>query len=146
MPSSEQLRVSKDHPLTRAITPLSYESPQECDDRLAVEQDAKHVSDAIDEELNRQRISEKKGPKAIKILLLGALYLGPNVQSTFLDAQPSNLFSTEYSELGYILSDNTHFSWVLSIASVACTQQSVQRGSEEVQTFCKFSNCGPSEL
>ncbi|KAG1729174.1 guanine nucleotide binding protein, alpha subunit [Suillus occidentalis] len=71
MPTSKRLRVSEDDPLTRAIAPPSYESPQERDERLAAEQEAKRVSDAIDEELNRQRISEKKGPKAIKILLLG---------------------------------------------------------------------------
>jgi guanine nucleotide-binding protein subunit alpha len=73
MPTSKRLRVSEDDPLTRAIAPPSYESPQERDERLAAEQEAKRVSDAIDEELNKQRISEKKGPKAIKILLLGAL-------------------------------------------------------------------------
>ncbi|KAG2748662.1 G-alpha-domain-containing protein [Suillus brevipes Sb2] len=71
MPTSKRLRVSEDDPLTRAIAPPSYESPQERDERLAAEQEAKRVSDAIDEELNKQRISEKKGPKAIKILLLG---------------------------------------------------------------------------
>ncbi|KAG0698709.1 guanine nucleotide binding protein, alpha subunit [Suillus ampliporus] len=50
---------------------LHTKHPAEREHRLAVEQEAKRVSDAIDEELNRQRISEKRGPKAIKILLLG---------------------------------------------------------------------------
>ncbi|KAG1840836.1 guanine nucleotide binding protein, alpha subunit [Suillus subalutaceus] len=71
MPTPKRLRVSEDDPLTRAIAPPSYESPAEREERLAAEQEAKRVSDAIDEELNKQRISEKKGPKAIKILLLG---------------------------------------------------------------------------
>ncbi|KAG2107321.1 guanine nucleotide binding protein, alpha subunit [Suillus cothurnatus] len=71
MPTSKRLRVSEDDPLTRAIAPPSYETPTEREERIAAEQEAKRVSDAIDEELNRQRISEKKGPKAIKILLLG---------------------------------------------------------------------------
>lgn len=71
MPTSKRVRVSEDDPLTRAIAPPSYETPAEQEERLAAEQEAKRVSDAIDEELNRQRISEKKGPKAIKILLLG---------------------------------------------------------------------------
>jgi len=75
MPTSKRLRVSEDDPLTRAIAPPSYETPTEREERIAAEQEAKRVSDAIDEELNRQRISEKKGPKAIKILLLGALLL-----------------------------------------------------------------------
>lgn len=71
MPTSKRLRVSEDDPLTRAIAPPPYETPAEREERLAAEQEAKRVSDAIDEELNKQRISEKKGPKAIKILLLG---------------------------------------------------------------------------
>ncbi|KAG2064558.1 G-alpha-domain-containing protein [Suillus decipiens] len=71
MPSSKRQRVSDDDPLTRALAPPPYETPAERDHRLASEQEAKRVSDAIDEELNKQRISEKKGPKAIKILLLG---------------------------------------------------------------------------
>lgn len=71
MPSSKRHRVSEDDPLTRAIAPSPSETPPEREQRLAAEQEAKRVSDAIDEELNRQRISEKKGPKAIKILLLG---------------------------------------------------------------------------
>ncbi|KAG1731603.1 guanine nucleotide binding protein, alpha subunit [Suillus paluster] len=71
MPSSKRQRVSDDDPLARAIAPPLYETPAEREHRLATEQEAKRVSDAIDEELNRQRISEKKGPKAIKILLLG---------------------------------------------------------------------------
>lgn len=71
MPTPKRLRVSEDDPLTRAIAPPSYETPVEREERLAAEQEAKRISDAIDEELNKQRISEKKGPKAIKILLLG---------------------------------------------------------------------------
>ncbi|KAG2152665.1 guanine nucleotide binding protein, alpha subunit [Suillus bovinus] len=73
MPTPKRQRVSEDDPLTQAIAPPPYETPAERDERLAAEQEAKRVSDAIDEELTKQRISEKKGPKAIKILLLGAL-------------------------------------------------------------------------
>ncbi|KAG2058237.1 G-alpha-domain-containing protein [Suillus hirtellus] len=71
MPSSKRQRVSEDDPLTLAIAPPTTESHAEREERLAAEQEAKRVSDAIDDELNKQRISEKKGPKAIKILLLG---------------------------------------------------------------------------
>ncbi|KAG2367170.1 guanine nucleotide binding protein, alpha subunit [Suillus spraguei] len=71
MPSSKRQRVSDDDPLTRALAPPTYETPAERDERLAAELEAKRVSDAIDDELNKQRISDKKGPKAIKILLLG---------------------------------------------------------------------------
>ncbi|KAF8553366.1 guanine nucleotide binding protein, alpha subunit [Imleria badia] len=60
-----------DDPLTRAIAPPPNEAPAERGLRIAAEQEAKRVSDAIDDELNRQRIAEKKNPKPIKILLLG---------------------------------------------------------------------------
>ncbi|KAH7882371.1 guanine nucleotide binding protein, alpha subunit [Phlebopus sp. FC_14] len=69
--ASKRQRISDDDPLTRAIAPPPNESPAEREQRISKEQEAKRVSDAIDEELNRQRIAEKKGPKPIKILLLG---------------------------------------------------------------------------
>ncbi|KAH7922718.1 G-alpha-domain-containing protein [Leucogyrophana mollusca] len=70
MPSKRQ-RVSDDDPLTRAIAPPPNETPAEREIRLCAEQEAKRISDAIDEEINRQRIVDKKVPKAVKILLLG---------------------------------------------------------------------------
>lgn len=72
MLKSKRQRISDDDPLSRAMAPPPGETFEEREQRLASEQDAKRVSDAIDEELNKQRIAEKKGPKAIKILLLGA--------------------------------------------------------------------------
>jgi guanine nucleotide-binding protein subunit alpha len=68
---SKRQRPSEDDPLTRAIAPPPNETQLERVHRIATEQEAKRVSDVIDEELNRQRIAEKKGPKPIKILLLG---------------------------------------------------------------------------
>ncbi|KIJ61417.1 hypothetical protein HYDPIDRAFT_96606 [Hydnomerulius pinastri MD-312] len=68
---SKRQRVAEDDPLTRAIAPPPNETLAEREQRISAEQEAKRISDAIDEELNRQRITEKKGPKAIKILLLG---------------------------------------------------------------------------
>ncbi|KAJ6551401.1 guanine nucleotide-binding protein alpha-4 subunit [Mycena capillaripes] len=50
---------------------LPDEPPEERAARLAREQEAKKRSDLIDEELNRERIAEKKGIKPVKILLLG---------------------------------------------------------------------------
>ena len=49
------------------------ETPEEQDLRIAAELEAEQVSDAIDDELNRQRIADKKKLKPVKILLLGAL-------------------------------------------------------------------------
>lgn len=59
-------------PLTKAIAPPPDETPKERQIRLAEEAEAQRRSDAIDEELNRQRMAEKKAPKCIRILLLGA--------------------------------------------------------------------------
>jgi hypothetical protein len=74
---SKRQRVSEDDPLTRAIAPPPHETPAERALRIAAEQEAKRVSDAIDEELNRQRTADKKGPKPIKLLLLGASSSSP---------------------------------------------------------------------
>ncbi|KAL0956245.1 hypothetical protein HGRIS_002399 [Hohenbuehelia grisea] len=60
-----------DDPLTRAIAPPENETPEQREARVAAEHAAKQHSDAIDEELYRQRQAEKKGPKPVKVLLLG---------------------------------------------------------------------------
>lgn len=72
MVSKRQKRAVDDDPLARAMAPPPNESAAERDLRIAAEQEAKRVSDAIDEELNRQRIADKKNPRPVKILLLGA--------------------------------------------------------------------------
>ncbi|KAF4598476.1 hypothetical protein EYR38_006878 [Pleurotus pulmonarius] len=58
-------------PLTAAMAPPPNESEEDRQARLAAEHAAKVRSDAIDEELNRQRQAEKKAPKQVKVLLLG---------------------------------------------------------------------------
>ncbi|KAJ3747882.1 guanine nucleotide binding protein, alpha subunit [Lentinula detonsa] len=58
-------------PLTNAISPPPDESAQEREDRIKQELEAKQKSDAIDEDLNRQRVLERKGPKPVRVLLLG---------------------------------------------------------------------------
>ncbi|KAI6158196.1 guanine nucleotide binding protein, alpha subunit [Pisolithus tinctorius] len=64
-------KLVEDDPLTRAMAPPSNETQQQREMRIRAEQEAKRVSDFIDEELSRQRMADKKGPKPIKILLLG---------------------------------------------------------------------------
>ncbi len=59
-------------PLTVAMAPPPDETPKEREIRLAEEATAQRRSDAIDEELNRQKMLDKKAPKCIRILLLGA--------------------------------------------------------------------------
>jgi guanine nucleotide-binding protein alpha-1 subunit len=60
---------AQDDPLTRAIAPPQNETIQERDARIHKEREAKRVSEEIDEELSK---GQKKGPKPVKILLLGA--------------------------------------------------------------------------
>jgi hypothetical protein len=59
-------------PIANAIAPPQNESPEEREIRLQKERAAKQVSDAIDAELTREQTHEKKRPKPVKILLLGA--------------------------------------------------------------------------
>jgi guanine nucleotide-binding protein subunit alpha len=62
-------RHLQDDPLTRAIAPPPDETIQQRDSRIHQEREAKRISDEIDEELRK---GLKKGPKPVKILLLGA--------------------------------------------------------------------------
>lgn len=74
--ASERARMlGSDDPLTRALAPPPGETPHQRAVRLQVAAEAKRISDLIDEELNRQRAEEKKGPKPVKILLLGEFNL-----------------------------------------------------------------------
>ncbi|KAF9476380.1 guanine nucleotide-binding protein alpha-4 subunit [Pholiota conissans] len=61
----------KDDPLSKAIAPPENETHQEMLARLAAEAEAQKRSDAIDEEINRQRSEMRKAPKSVRVLLLG---------------------------------------------------------------------------
>ncbi|KAF8973195.1 guanine nucleotide-binding protein alpha-4 subunit [Flammula alnicola] len=65
------LDPEKDDPLTKAMAPPENETPEELEARLAAQAEAQQRSDAIDEEINRQRIEMKKAPKCVRVLLLG---------------------------------------------------------------------------
>lgn len=65
-----RLSADDNDPLT--IRPPPYESTEERNERLRMEQAAKATSDNIDADLEKLVMSEKRGPKPIKILLLGA--------------------------------------------------------------------------
>lgn len=58
-------------PLAIAIAPPRDESPEEREARLAAQAEAQKRSDAIDEEINRQRLEIKRAPKSVRVLLLG---------------------------------------------------------------------------
>lgn len=64
--------VLSDDPLTLVLQGLvpADESPQERAQRLALELEARRVSDKIDERLRQERI-ERRNKKIVKILLLG---------------------------------------------------------------------------
>jgi len=66
----ESFYYNDDDPLTRAIAPPPNESPAEREIRLAAETAALKRSQAIDEELNKQRINDKK-TRCVRVLLLG---------------------------------------------------------------------------
>ncbi|KAF8893912.1 guanine nucleotide binding protein, alpha subunit [Infundibulicybe gibba] len=59
-----------DDPLTRIIAPSPDETPQQREERIKAEKEAQNRSNAIDEEINRQRIAERK-TKCVRVLLLG---------------------------------------------------------------------------
>jgi guanine nucleotide-binding protein alpha-1 subunit len=64
-------KIKDEDPLSIAIAPPPDESEEQREARIRAEKQAKKISDAIDDELNRQRIAEKKAAKPVKVLLLG---------------------------------------------------------------------------
>jgi hypothetical protein len=61
-----------DDPLTKLMQPPVDETPEELHARLAAEAEAQKRSNAIDEEIHRQKQELKKAPKPVRVLLLGA--------------------------------------------------------------------------
>ncbi|KAH9852509.1 G-alpha-domain-containing protein [Lenzites betulinus] len=70
MPAKSKI-VTEGDPLAKVMAPPPNESEEERQARLAAEAEAKRISDAIDEELQRQAKAERRGPTPVKILLLG---------------------------------------------------------------------------
>ncbi|PPQ93666.1 hypothetical protein CVT25_012725 [Psilocybe cyanescens] len=58
-------------PITLALAPPENETPAGRQERLAAEAEARKRSEAIDEEIHRQKMEKKRGPKSVRILLLG---------------------------------------------------------------------------
>lgn len=63
-----RLSTEDNDPLT--IHPPIFETPEERAARLEKERRAQEISDSIDEDIERER-EARKGPRPIKILLLG---------------------------------------------------------------------------
>lgn len=70
MPTRVPVVVDID-PLAKVTEPPPDETLEQRGERLRVEAKAKHVSDVIDEEIERQRAVDKKTPRPLKVLLLG---------------------------------------------------------------------------
>jgi guanine nucleotide-binding protein subunit alpha len=71
--STTTTRHPDEDPLTKALAPPANETEAERKARLAAEGEAQKRSDMIDDELNRQRVVEKKA-KCVRVLLLGEWY------------------------------------------------------------------------
>lgn len=84
--------VTDGDPLAYVLAPPPNESEEQRQTRLAAEAEAKRISDAIDEELQRQAKAEKRGPKPIKILLLGESLIrrSPVVVVGYADSRSSS--------------------------------------------------------
>lgn len=73
------LDLEREDPFAWALAPPENETPVEQAARLSAQADAQKRSDAIDEEINRQRLEIKKAPKPVRVLLLG-----PSVHSSMI--------------------------------------------------------------
>jgi hypothetical protein len=65
-----------DDPLSKLMQPPEDETSAQRFTRLAAEVEAQKRSNAIDEEINKQRQEIKKGLKPVRVLLLGKSFHG----------------------------------------------------------------------
>jgi hypothetical protein len=74
MPTKIRRRSMDDDndPFTMALAPPEGETAEQREVRLLLEKEAKEISDSIDEQLSREKAQDKKGPRPVKVLLLGA--------------------------------------------------------------------------
>ena len=80
---------SSSDPFDLLLRPPQDESPAQREERILAEQQAKRVSDAIDEQLRMERADLKKNQPDVKILLLGQSESG---KSTTLKRRSSIIF------------------------------------------------------
>ncbi|KAJ7190943.1 guanine nucleotide binding protein, alpha subunit [Mycena pura] len=71
MPTKVRRRSFDDDPFTIMLAPPEDETPEQCEVRLLLEKEAKEISASIDEQLGKERAQQRKGPKPVKVLLLG---------------------------------------------------------------------------
>ncbi|KAF8189918.1 guanine nucleotide binding protein, alpha subunit [Mycena galopus ATCC 62051] len=63
--------MEEEDPFAMAMEPPEGETEEQRQSRILLEKEAKEISDAIDEQLTREKAQEKKGPRPVKVLLLG---------------------------------------------------------------------------
>ncbi|KAJ7484692.1 guanine nucleotide binding protein, alpha subunit [Mycena latifolia] len=71
MPTKVRRRSVDEDPFAMVLAPPEGETDEQREVRLLLEKEAKEMSDSIDEQLSRERAQEKKGPRPVKVLLLG---------------------------------------------------------------------------
>ena len=92
---------SMEDPLTHVLAPPPNESQHDKENRIRAEQEAKKRSDAIDEEINRER-NARKNSRPVKVLLLGECSVHSRLH---LDRRPP-YHATGQSESGVLCVPN----------------------------------------
>ncbi|KAF8629170.1 hypothetical protein AX17_005755 [Amanita inopinata Kibby_2008] len=119
-------------PLTKAIAPSPDETPEQRDARLREEKEAQLRSDAIDEEINRQRIAEKKGPKCVRLLLLGQSESGKSTTlKNFQLINSPKAFKTERASWRTVVQLNVVRSMRLILDAMMDAQQGYEPGVDD---------------
>jgi guanine nucleotide-binding protein alpha-1 subunit len=70
-PATRSRTRADSDPLSRLLKPAAGETPQERQARLEQEALAQKISDAIDEQLRKEKAEKTKSRKEIRVLLLG---------------------------------------------------------------------------
>ncbi|KAG6897722.1 hypothetical protein C0992_011932 [Termitomyces sp. T32_za158] len=140
-------RGQDDDPLTRAMAPPPNESEIERQARLAAEREAQKRSDAIDEELDRQRINEKK-TKCIRILLLGQSESGKSTTLKNFQLFHSNkAFRTERASWRAVIQLNVVRSVKLMLHAMTEAQATASPAIvSEAGPEVKYPNLSPEHL
>ncbi|KAL0570303.1 hypothetical protein V5O48_011667 [Marasmius crinis-equi] len=98
MPSSKPPSYPDDDPFTKVLSPPPDETSAQREARVKIELEAKRVSDAIDDDIDKQRNAEKKGPKPVRVLLLGQSESGKSTTlKNFQLMQDAKAFRAERS-------------------------------------------------
>lgn len=134
-------------PLARALRPATNETPQERQARLEQEALSQKISDAIDEQLRKEKLEKAKKRQEVRILLLGTTFMVPplrrrcsrsNFARSIREWQKVRIFpSHRLGRLRRFL-PNMVLSFLLS-AGIA------ENNSPSSSLACSFRCCGPRQ-